>query len=126
MMNTPAWRSLTAQGRAVFLELLARYNGSNNGRIALSVREASTLCNIAVNTARRALAELEERGFIECVRRGHFDRKARHATEWRLLTLRCDLTGTPAKKTFARWRPAEEKHDLKIAVDGIKLFGSQD
>jgi hypothetical protein len=108
MMDTPAWRTATPQGRVVFLELLARYNGSNNGRIALSVREASTLCNIAVNTASRALTEFEERGFIECVRRGHFDRKARHATEWRLLHLPCDLTGEPAKKTFARWRPAQE------------------
>jgi hypothetical protein len=107
MMESAAWRSLTPAARAVYTEVRRRYNGSNNGSIALSVRDAAARCNINKDTAAKAFVTLQERGFIECVTPGGFTRKVRHATEWRLLNERCDKTGVLPTKAFMRWRPPE-------------------
>jgi hypothetical protein len=37
-LNSAAWKDLNAVERAIYVELMYRYNGSNNGRIALHVR----------------------------------------------------------------------------------------
>lgn len=105
MQETAAWRSLTPAARAVYVEMRLRYYGANNGWIALSVRDAAERCNINKDTAGKALSTLQERGFIECATPGGFNRKVRHATEWRLLDVRCDKSGALPTKAFMRWRP---------------------
>ena len=45
MMKTDAWRALSAAARAVYLQIGSRYSGANNGRLALSVRDAASECN---------------------------------------------------------------------------------
>lgn len=103
LLDSPAYLSLTCQARAVLLEIARGHDGTNNGRLGLSIRRASERCNIAKGTAARALAELQERGFIECMAKGAFSRKAPHASEWRLTWWPCDVTGTLASKAFMRW-----------------------
>lgn len=97
MLKTDSWRALSASARAVYVQIGARYNGSNNGKIALAVRDAANECNIAINTASKALKELVAFGFIEETRHGGLSRKTRIASEWRMTAFRCDLTG--ASKT---------------------------
>jgi Helix-turn-helix domain len=103
LLHTPAYGSLTTQARAVLVELYDRYKGYNNGCIGLSVRSAAEHCNIAKDTANRALRELVEKGFIECVTPGGFSRKTPHATEWRLTQHRCDVTGATPTKGYMKW-----------------------
>jgi hypothetical protein len=108
LSDTPSdqrlWRalylSLSCQARAVLLEIARGHDGTNNGRLGLSVRRASERCNIARGTAQRAFAELQERGFIDCMTKGAFSRKALHATEWRLTWWGCDVTGELPSKKF--------------------------
>jgi hypothetical protein len=99
MLKTGAWRALSAPARAVYIQIGSRYDGFNNGKIALSVRDAARECDLALNTANRAFHELVERGFIEETRHGGLSRKTRIASEWRLTAYKCDLTG--ALKTCA-------------------------
>jgi Helix-turn-helix domain len=99
MLKTEAWRSLSAAARAVYVQLGARYNGTNNGKLACSVRDAAEECRLDKNTAMRAFKELVALGFIEETRHGSMSRKTRIASEWRLTAFRCDLTG--ALKTCA-------------------------
>ena len=54
MFDTPAWKDLDAVSRAIYVELTARYNGSNNGRIAFSARQAAEELKISKATAARA------------------------------------------------------------------------
>lgn len=127
MMESPAWRSLTPAQRAVYVEVRRRFNGVNNGWIALSVRDAADRCNINKDTAGRALTTLQDRGFIECVTPGGFTRKVRHATEWRLLDERCDKTGALPSKAFMRWRPpaeAENKTRSENRPSTVPSFGT--
>ena len=46
MMKTAAWHNLSANARAIYVEIGSRYGGagSNNGRIPFSVREAVKIC----------------------------------------------------------------------------------
>lgn len=107
MMATLAWKSLNANQRAIYVEMAARYNGSNNGRIHFSTREAAGALHIGRATAGRELAVLVERGFIVAVTRGGFNvkDKQRQSTEWRLTEFNCDVTGALPSNDFARWSP---------------------
>jgi DNA-binding MarR family transcriptional regulator len=75
MMKTDAWRNLSSAARAVYLQIGFRYDGSNNGKIAYSVRDAAGECNLDKGTASRAFKELFDRGFIEETRHGGITRK---------------------------------------------------
>ncbi len=106
ILRTDAWRSLSPQSRAVYIEIAQRFNGSNNGEISLSVREAARLVNIAKDTATKAFHELEAKGFIRRNVCGSFNWKLKHATTW-------ILTEHPfgdqlATKEFTRWVPQKE------------------
>jgi transposase len=85
------------------IKIARGYNGTNNGRLGLSIRRASERCNIARGTAQRALVELQERGFVDCMTKGAFSRKLPHATEWRLTWWGCDVTGELPSKKFMSW-----------------------
>lgn len=106
MLRSPAWKSLSPPAKCAFIELGNLYDGTNNGRIALSARSLADLLSLSRATATRALQDLAERGFIEAVRPGGFNVKSgtRRSTEWRLTTYRCDVTGERACKTFMRWQ----------------------
>ena len=103
LLDSPAYLSLSCAARAVLIETARAYDGTNNGRIGLSIRRASERCNIARDTASRAFSDLEERGFVDCVTRGAFSRKSMHASEWRLTWWPCDVTGELSSKRFMNW-----------------------
>ncbi|MBR0719390.1 hypothetical protein [Bradyrhizobium liaoningense] len=106
MMQTAAWRSLKGNDRAIYVELVMRYRGNNNGSIPLSVREAARSILVSKATAARSLIRLQDRGFIVTTAKGRFAPQ-RHATEWRLTEFRCDLTGQPASRDFENWVAAD-------------------
>ena len=107
MLNSPAWKDLDANARAIYVELTRRYNGSNNGRIAYSARQAAADLKISKDTAARAFRSLEDHGFIVCEQRGAFHWKVRHASEYRLTVYESDVAKTfadkLATKEFMRW-----------------------
>jgi hypothetical protein len=108
MMDTPAWQSLSCVERALYLELLRRYNGRNNGFIPYSVWEGKKHLHVGQMAIWRAFQGLIERGFIEVMIKGGFSRKRRHATEYRLTEFACDRTNTPATHRYRTWRPGFE------------------
>ncbi len=105
IMQTIAWRSLTPNARASYLEVYYGYDGANNGRILLSSQMLGDRINRDKSTAARALKELEKLGFIECQSKGGFNCKLPHASEWRVTALKCDVTNTLPSKRFMQWKP---------------------
>jgi hypothetical protein len=109
LIKSEAWKSLGCIARAVYLDMAARYYGSNNGRIVYSIRCAVDELRIGNATAKRAFDDLEDRGFIVATKRGAFSLKQRHASEWRLTEYQCDLTHSLPTKDFMRWTPDKNK-----------------
>ena len=108
LLRSEAWQSLSANARAVYIEMAARYNGSNNGQIPFSVRDAANRAHIGKNAADAALTLLQARGFIVATRRGAFNVKTKIATEWRLTEFTCDVDHSFATKDFMRWSPEKQ------------------
>lgn len=104
LQASPAWASLKPGPRALYIELKRRYNGSNNGLIILSHRDAANALCAHRNTMCVWFAELEERGFIHATR-GHCLGPAGigEAAHWALDELPTQ-DGKPARKAFMRWK----------------------
>ena len=112
-MDLPAYRLLSVYGRALLIEVRRKYNGSNNGGIAMSVRDAARLLGCNKNTAFKALRELEEKGWIRAAATGSFHwkaeaggRKFRAATTWRITNQPIGLgVDTKETKEYVKWKP---------------------
>jgi len=107
LIKGKAYKALKPFARALLVEILYFYNGYNNGEIHMSVRKAATLLSCAPNTAHKALNDLIDKGFIICKKKGSFDYKKRHATEW-IITLH-KYNNNLATKEFMKWTPPEKK-----------------
>jgi DNA-binding transcriptional MocR family regulator len=70
----------------------------------LSERQLAARMGCTRKTARKAVHELVEKGFVEPRVKGAFSVKFRRATEWRLNDRRCDATGTEQSQAFLKWQ----------------------
>jgi DNA-binding MarR family transcriptional regulator len=80
LLKSPAWQTLTAVERCVYVEIARRYNGSNNGFIAFSCRQGADELHVSKSTVSRAVNRLVELGFVHITVPGGFNRKMLHAT----------------------------------------------
>ena len=69
-MDSAAYKDLSANARSIYEQIKRRYNGSNNGFIVYSVREAARELKVGTSTAKRAFDELQSHGFIVAEQRG--------------------------------------------------------
>lgn len=111
LMSSEAWKSLGCIERAMYLDIASRYAGfgSNNGKVGYAVRDAAANLHISKSTAALALVKLQDRGFIVAEKRGTFNLKLRHASEWRLTEFASDVSKDIATKDFMQWTPDKNK-----------------
>lgn len=89
--------------RALYVELKRRFNGSNNGAIYLSHRDAAVALNVHRNTVGPMFRELDRRGFIRLAVAPHLGPSGiGTASVWALEEL-ATQDGRPAGKAFLRW-----------------------
>jgi hypothetical protein len=130
MLKLPVWKTMSPAAKALLLEVLQRHNGSNNGEISYSVREAQEAGVMTKNTAARAFRELQERGFLRVGRPSCFSLKTAtglginrcgtRATEWRITWLK-GANGESPSRDYLDWQPAahprrntEKKRSAKL------------
>lgn len=82
MQDSQAWQALSLPARCTWLEIMRRFNGYNNGEIALSCREVSELCHVSKSTASNAFTELIENGFIKVGQYSSFTCKYKKSRRW--------------------------------------------
>ena len=105
MVISSAWRSLKCSSIKIYVELLNRYNGQNNGDLHLSYASASNLLYVGKSTVSRAFAELQEKGFIVQTKEGSWD--DRRAATWRMTHLKDDRpNGGLSTNDWLRWSNA--------------------
>ena len=103
LQASEAWATLKPGPRALYVELKRRFNGSNNGRIVLSHRDAASALNVHRNTVGPWFAELEERGLIRMTQGPHLGPSGiGQSALWVLTEL--PVGDSFADKTFMRWR----------------------
>lgn len=71
LQKSDAWASLKPGPRALYVELKRRFDGTNNGGIFLSHRDAAAALNVNKDTVAGWFADLQERGFITLTQGGH-------------------------------------------------------
>ena len=124
---TPAWRSLGPYARCLYVEMRGRYNGSNNGNIVMSYREAQELLGCSNKPIPGAFLELQDRGFVKPNKKGSFSWKMRfngagRATTWILTELRQDFPETVLTPSIARsllGMPAKRAKNESPAVETV-------
>lgn len=99
ILKSSAWRRLSVNAKAAWLQIGAVYNGSNNGGIAMSCRRLGNELNISKDSAARAISELVTAGFLEIAKASSFSGK-RKAAEYRFTHFRCDRTGETPSRAF--------------------------
>jgi hypothetical protein len=113
LLKSEAWRSLSPVGRALFIEVAQRWNGFNNGKIGLGIREAGQNIRVKHTTAVAAFRVLQERGFLVMTRDSSFDQK-RLTREWRVTAFPVGDYRQPkalATKEYLRWRRPSENQN---------------
>lgn len=114
-LESAAYKSLSLGARALLVELRALCNGSNNGSLFLSVREAAQRLNSSKSFAADRFQELHDKGFIRPKTRGGFNVKCLvgegRATSW-VLTNEPFANALPTKD-FMRWRPPEIQNAVR-------------
>ncbi len=87
LWESAAWLALKPNARSAFIFMLQRFNGFNNGDISCSVREVAENIRVSKNTAKRAIDELLDKGFIAVTKEAGFSQKNRTAREYRFTHL---------------------------------------
>lgn len=108
-LQSPAWRTLSPNGRALLVEMRALYRPSEGNVVFLSVREAMARLGLSQKPVQAAFADLLERGWIRVHTPGGFSRKTPHATSYRLENEPDIAPGSTASKAYMRWRPDDQK-----------------
>lgn len=116
LISSEAWKATNVYERCLYMELKQRYNGTNNGEIPLSHREAQLALNCSNKPVMAAFAGLINKGFIRPGQVGSFHWKVGggaggRSTRWILTEYPVDLPlrSLIAEKTFMRWKPEKDK-----------------
>lgn len=112
LLRSDAYCALTPQERAVLIEVMRHHNGSNNGRIGLSSRQAAEACNINKDTACRVFRRLVELGFLKQSSEGSFDYKVCHSPTWEVTEF--GVGGRSPTKDYLIWSPEK----ISVPVEG--------
>ncbi|HBZ43713.1 MAG TPA: hypothetical protein DEO85_06545 [Maritimibacter sp.] len=108
LQASQAWATLKPGPRALYIEIKRRFNGSNNGNIILSHRQAAEALNVHRNTVGAWFGELEERGFIFKTLGHHLGPDGiGRAALWALQELPM-VDGRAAAKGFLKWRETQK------------------
>ena len=100
--DSSAMRDSDATSRVIFLEIIRRYNGFNNGKIPLSVREAAEKAKVSIATSNKKIHNLIKLGFIIITKNSGFNMKGRTSREFEITFH--PANNRPAKNTFKSYQ----------------------
>lgn len=124
-MQTRAWRALSPYAQRLYPWLQLEWKGpreNNNGKIQFSVRQAAEALDCNPETARKALADLQRKGFIVVTRcaalgtegeaRGH----EYELTEFGRRGKQGEREDTAPRRLYLDWKPGKDFDVVKAAT----------
>jgi hypothetical protein len=111
VLNSPAAMALSPAAFKLLIYVWYRYNGTNNGSIGFSVREAEPI-GLSKDQAGRAFTELILAGFLKVGRESCFSLKTKTSRTWEITAER--LGDKPPTKDFMRQHPPSVAPPPKI------------
>lgn len=99
VFDHPAVQSLTPSAFKVWMHLQRRFNGFNNGSLAMSCRECAQSGGMSKNTVSRALEELRQHGLVVVTMKGQY--RGLLASEFELTHESAD--GQPPSRLYEFW-----------------------
>lgn len=100
-LDEPAWLGLPCTARMLYITIKRHFNGSNNGNILLSYRQAARETGMSRSTVERNLRLLIEKGFLKEGRKGFLGSDGMgQASTWTLTEL--GLYGERPTKDYRR------------------------
>ena len=126
MLESPAYRSLAPIDRALLNELAMIENGSNNGAIWLSVKDAAARVGVAnLQSVSRAFHSLEAAGFIRLTKDAHFRVKASSTARarcWRLTWVSVPALSKAPTNEWREWQPEPQSPGRKRMDAGLRAL----
>lgn len=114
LRQSAAWRSLSATARCVLIEMMAGVHETNNGTVPRSVRFLADVTGFSRGAVERALADLQERGFIVRTEGGHLGSDGRGKPSlWRVTEIGTATDRRPTKE-YMDWRPPEKQKPVPV------------
>ena len=114
MIKHPNFRVLSSDAKAVWLEIHLGFNGSNNGSISFSVRQAAECLHSGMGRASKAINQLIAAQFIICTRDSSFNMKSGKAREWVLTTQPMEMGA--ASNEWKKQQPESSKTQFDSAT----------
>jgi hypothetical protein len=115
-LDSAAWRAMSHGSRSLYVALKRRYNSDfrNNGRIYLSIRDASKEIGSGTEEIVRWYRELQHYGFIEMTVPGYLGVEGKgRAPHWRLTEV--GYMKDPPTQDFMKWDGTKFKHHRRAA-----------
>ena len=139
VLNSPAWRVLGYSARALYLDLRARLNSTNNGNISATLPDMKHRGWTSSATLWRALRQLDHMGFMAKTRQGGIAVMAKTCNLYRFTDLPVfehPKQGIPAMDETHDYRRFETVKEARAAirelaaekkskVQKLKLIGSE-
>lgn len=112
-MQEPAWCALSVTAQALYPWIKLEWRGpkaNNNGKLRLSVRQASEKLGVSLNTAGRAFHDLQAKGFLVVTRAARLGVSGdARCTEYELTEIAMpNSTANTGRRLYREWKPRNE------------------
>ncbi|MBL4871835.1 MAG: hypothetical protein JKY41_00175 [Rhodobacteraceae bacterium] len=104
LQASEAWATMKPGPRALYVEIKRRYNGTNNGLIILSHRDAAVSLSVNRNTVGAWFKELQWRGFIRMTQAPHLGPSGIGKASIWAIEDEATADMKPATKNFMKWK----------------------
>ena len=94
MIRHPSYRALSADARAILVDMHLGFHGYNNGEIAYSLRQAMECLHSGSERAKRAMDQLQKHGFIVCHSSSSFTIKQKKRASGKTPFIQCGTAQT--------------------------------
>lgn len=114
-MQTDAWRALSTTSQALYPWLKLEWRGpenNNNGKLRLSVRQASNCLGVSLNTASKAFHDLQAKGFLVITERAVLGSSGdAKSAAYELTEIALPHANGQPRALYKQWKP---KHDYPV------------